>query len=130
MHSRKAMWIAALLLALGAGAASAEDRAEGVKPGVVDGAQARRLVAKGVKVVDVRTPAEFAGGHVPGALNIPHDQMAARAGEIGPPTTPVLLYCRTGRRTQVALEALRAKGFTEIYDMQAYEKWVESEGKR
>jgi rhodanese-related sulfurtransferase len=67
---------------------------------------------------------------VPGALNIPHDQMAARAGEIGPPTTPVLLYCRTGRRTQVALEALRAKGFTEIYDMQAYEKWVESEGKR
>jgi rhodanese-related sulfurtransferase len=128
------MWIAAVVLALGAGAgagaASAAERVEGVKPGVVDGAQARKLVAKGVKVIDVRTPAEFAGGHVPGAVNIPHDQVAARAGEIGPSTTPVLLYCRTGRRTQIAAEALRAKGFQEIYDLQAYEKWVESEGKR
>jgi rhodanese-related sulfurtransferase len=102
----------------------------GVQPGEVDGATARKLVAAGVKVVDVRTPAEFETGHVPGAINIPHDQMAARAGELGPPTTPVLLYCRTGPRTKPATEALRAKGFTTIYDMKAYSRWVEAEPKK
>lgn len=99
----------------------------GVTPGVVDGPTARKLVAAGVKVVDVRTPAEFAAGHVPGAVNIPHDQMAARHAEVGPPSTPVLLYCRTGRRTAIAAQALREKGFSRIYDMQSYDRWVESE---
>lgn len=102
----------------------------GVTPGVVDSATARKLVAAGVKVVDVRTPAEFAAGHVPGAVNIPHDEMAARHAEVGPPSTPVLLYCRTGRRTAIAGQALRDRGFTSIYDMQSYDRWVASEPKR
>lgn len=102
----------------------------GVMPGVVDGPTARKLVAAGVKVVDVRTPAEFAAGHVPGAVNIPHDQVAARHAEVGPPSTPVLLYCRSGRRTAIAAQALREKGFSSIYDMQSYVRWVESEPHR
>lgn len=102
----------------------------GVTPGVVDGATARKLAAAGVKVVDVRTPAEFAAGHVPGAINIPHDQMGARHAELGPPSTPVLLYCRTGRRTAIAGQALRERGFSGIYDMQSYDRWVASEPKR
>lgn len=99
----------------------------GVPPGVVDGATARKLAAAGVKVVDVRTQREFAAGHVPGALNIPHDEVAARHAELGPPSTPVLLYCRTGRRTAIAAKALREKGFSTIYDLQAYDRWVASE---
>lgn len=99
----------------------AQDR---IAPGVVDGAQAHQLVADGVKVVDVRTPGEFAAGHVPGAVNVPHDQIAARAGELGSATTPLLLYCHSGRRSGIAVAALRAKGFTRLYDLQAYEKWV------
>ena len=102
----------------------------GVTPGVVDGPTARKLVAAGVKVVDVRTPAEFAAGHVPGAVNIPHDQMAARHAEVGPPSTPVLLYCRSGRRPAIAAQALREKGFSSLYDMQSYDRWVESEPQR
>src|SRR5690242_3210064 len=102
----------------------------GVAPGQVDGATAHKLVASGVKVVDVRTPAEFEAGHVPGALNIPHDQMAARHAEIGPPSTPVLLYCKSGRRTDIAARALREKGFSTIYDMQSYDRWTASEPKK
>jgi rhodanese-related sulfurtransferase len=98
-----------------------------VPPGIVDAETARRLVAAGVVVVDVRTKAEFDAGHVPGALNVPFDEMAARAAELGPPTTPVLLYCRTGRRTAIATQALRAKGFTRIYDLQSYDRWRASE---
>jgi len=127
----------ALMLALVAGGARAEEKkggegaqVAGVAPGVVDGATAHKLVAAGIKVVDVRTPAEFAAGHVPGALNIPHDQMAARHGEIGPSSTPVLLYCKSGRRTDIAARTLREKGFTQIYDMQSYDRWTASEPKK
>ncbi|HET9753601.1 MAG TPA: rhodanese-like domain-containing protein, partial [Myxococcales bacterium] len=42
-----------------------------VTPRTVDGVTAHRLVAEGIRVVDVRTPAEFDAGHVPGAVNIP-----------------------------------------------------------
>lgn len=138
MSSRRPFLACALLLAWG-GISRAEDRQQpdgapapvaGVAPGVVDGPTARKLVASGVKVVDVRTPSEFEAGHVPGALNIPHDQMADRYAEIGPPSTPVLLYCTTGRRTRVAERTLRAKGFSTIYDMESYDRWKQSEPRR
>ena len=99
----------------------------GVKPGVVDGATARRLVAAGVKVVDVRTPAEFNKGHVPGAVNIPYDEVERRAGELGPSTTPLLLYCQSGHRSEIAIRTLKGKGFTRLYDLRAYQNWVDSE---
>ena len=140
MVSRVTLWMGALVLVLAAGVSRAEEkgssksgdaaRVAGVAPGVVDGPTAHKLVASGIKVVDVRTPAEFDTGHVPGALNIPHDQMAARHAEIGPPSTPVLLYCKSGRRTDIAARTLREKGFTQIYDMQSYDRWTASEPKR
>ncbi len=92
-------------------------------PGKVDGAAAKSLVAAGTKVVDVRTADEFASGHVPGAINIPYDQFPGRAAEIGPPSTPVVLYCRSGRRSAIAAEALRKAGYTKLYDMQTVTAW-------
>lgn len=132
---KKTLLTGALLLAVAAGAPLAAEPSKaaaiaGVAPGEVDGATARKLVESGVKVVDVRTPAEFSSGHVPGAINIPHDQMAARHSEIGPPSTPVLVYCKSGRRTEIAKGTLREKGFSTIYDMQSYDRWTESEPKR
>jgi len=124
----------ASLLALSfAGSARAEnapaagDALKGIEPGVVDATTARRLVAAGVKVVDVRTPAEYAAGHVPGAVNVPYDEMERRYGELGPPTTPLLLYCHSGRRSGIAIRMLKQKGFTRLYDLQAYERWVPPE---
>jgi phage shock protein E len=101
--------------------------ATGIAPGLVDGAAAHKLVAAGIKVVDVRTPAEFADGHVPGAANIPFDEMPKRFAELGPATTPVLVYCKSGRRAGLAIETLTAKGFARIYNLQAYERWVQAE---
>lgn len=96
----------------------------GIFPGVVGGEAAHALVAAGITVVDVRTPAEFDRGHVPGAVNIPYDEMYRRYGELGPPSTPVLIYCKTGRRAGLATTTLREKGFTQIYDLQSYDNWV------
>jgi rhodanese-related sulfurtransferase len=122
------MLLAAALLAP-AGAASSEkpaaqeDTMTSVPPGVVDGATARRLVEAGAVLVDVRRPDEFAAGHAPGAKNIPHDQIRARAGEIGPPGTPVVVYCASGRRSGLAAQELRALGYEKLWDLQRYDAW-------
>ncbi len=120
--------LAALLLAiapavLAPALAAAEGAAAAVKPGRVDGATAKSLAAAGAKVVDVRTAEEFASGHVPGAINIPYDQIARRASEIGPPSTQVVLYCRTGRRSGIAVEALQKAGFEKLYDFRSVSAW-------
>lgn len=96
-------------------------------PGIVDARTARALVAAGARVVDVRTAAEFDAGHLPGAINIPFEEVGRRAGEIGPKETPVLLYCRSGRRSGIAAETLRGLGYERLYDLQRYDAWTASE---
>ena len=61
-------------------------------------------------ILDVRTPDEFAAGHIPGAVLIPHDQLAARIGELGAPRD-VVVYCRSGRRVGLAVPVLEENGF-------------------
>jgi rhodanese-related sulfurtransferase len=66
-------------------------------------------------ILDVRTPEEFAEGHVPGAINISHDELAARLAEIeSARDAEVVVYCRSGRRAGIAEELLRAEGFGNL----------------
>lgn len=94
-----------------------------VPPGVVDGATARRLVAAGARLVDVRSQEEYDAGHLEGALLVPYNEIAARASEIGQRGTPIVLYCRTGRRTAIAAKALAELGYTQVWDMQGMRSW-------
>jgi phage shock protein E len=104
-------------------ATSAAGAPRAPSPGLVDGATAAALAKGGAKVVDVRTPEEYAEGHVPAAVNIPFDQIGQRASEIGGPATPVVVYCRSGRRSGIAAESLRGLGYTKVWDAQRYEAW-------
>jgi rhodanese-related sulfurtransferase/DNA-binding MarR family transcriptional regulator len=73
----------------------------------------RRLSDGQVLVLDVRPTAEYAAGHIPGAVNVPHDQLAARLAEL-PAGTDIIAYCR-GRFCVFAPDAvrlLRARGFS------------------
>ena len=66
-------------------------------------------------ILDVRTPEEFAAGHIPGALNIPHDQLATRLGELeSAKSREIVVYCRTGRRSNLALQILQENGFKQL----------------
>jgi len=66
-------------------------------------------------VLDVRTPEEFAAGHVPGALNLPHDQLPARLTELAShKSSGVIVYCERGSRATRAIEALEAAGFEDV----------------
>ena len=76
-------------------------------------------------VIDVRSAEEYAAGHVPGAVNIPHDQVPSRLAEI-PKDKEVVLYCRSGRRSGLAAETLEANGYKDLRllqgDMPGWEK--------
>ena len=54
---------------------------------------------------------------------MPFDQVEARAAELGARDAPVLLYCRTGRRSGIASETMKRLGFTRVYDMQRATDW-------
>lgn len=88
----------------------------------IDGLRARALVEDGATLLDVRTPAEFAQGHLPNAVNIPVDAIARRVGELDR-TKPVIVYCRSGHRSQGAGKQLRNLGFRDVYDLGSLRSW-------
>jgi len=76
-------------------------------------------------VLDVRTAKEFAEGHVPGAVNISHDELASRLPEIAADQgSDVVVYCRSGRRSEIALDLLAKAGFQHLYHLEGdYLAW-------
>ncbi|HET8705775.1 MAG TPA: rhodanese-like domain-containing protein [Pseudomonadales bacterium] len=65
-------------------------------------------------LVDVRSADEFKQGHVPGAINIPHDQVQTRLSEFGAKDRDIILYCHSGRRSGLASQVLSAAGFSHV----------------
>ncbi len=74
-----------------------------------------QLKSQGAQVVDVRSSAEYAGGHVAGSLNIPVDQLQARVAELDP-AVPVLLCCASGARAGWAKSFLEHSGFKVVHN--------------
>ena len=77
-------------------------------------------------VLDVRTAKEFAAGHVPGAINISHDELEGRIQELEQVRDKdVVVYCRSGRRTGIALGILESAGFKRTYHLEGdYLGWT------
>ncbi|PJF37085.1 MAG: hypothetical protein CUN49_02020 [Candidatus Thermofonsia Clade 1 bacterium] len=80
-------------------------------------------------LVDVRTTSEFAGGHIPGAINIPLDQLSRRLGEIAK-GKPVVVVCATGNRSRTGADMLVRSGHAEVYNLKGGTMaWMMSGGK-
>jgi rhodanese-related sulfurtransferase len=116
--------VPAAFLALAAGLSRAGDppltpvSQEALIERLDDGAQAPY-------VLDVRTVEEYVSGHVPGAVNIPHDQLASRLAEV-PKDRDVVLYCRSGRRAVLAGEVLADNGYAHLEHLQGdITAWVD-----
>ena len=72
-------------------------------------------------LIDVRTQAEYQSGFIAGAINIPHDQIADKIAEVAPDkTTPIYLYCRSGRRVEIAISTLKKLGYTNLVNLGGY----------
>ena len=69
-------------------------------------------------LLDVRQADEFNAGHIDGAVLVPHDTIAEKIGAVVPDkNTPVYIYCRSGRRSAIAVEAMRKLGYTNLTDL-------------
>ena len=82
----------------------------------------------GAVVVDVRTPGEFAAGAIPGAINIPVDELRDRLDEIPDGDAPLVLHCGVGIRSHAALAALRSSGRTLLNLDGGYTTWKAGSG--
>jgi len=68
--------------------------------------------------IDVRTAEEYAAGHVSRAVNIPYEEITARIGEVTDDKDALIyLYCRSGRRSGIAREALERAGFSNAINL-------------
>jgi rhodanese-related sulfurtransferase len=79
----------------------------------VDAAGAQRALDGGAQAVDVRTPGEFGLGHLPGAVNVPLDQLGAMVGSWDRGKAYVV-YCASGSRSTAAVQTMQQMGFTDI----------------
>lgn len=120
--SQRLLALAAMLF-IGSVALAAET------PLIDQAALLERIEAKDVTliVLDVRTPEEYAGGHVPGAINVPYTELPARISELpGAADKDVVLYCNTGVRAERAAARLKKVGFTRLLHLEGDMKaWKE-----
>jgi rhodanese-related sulfurtransferase len=109
---RLLLGVLAAAIALGAMAAT---------PSLVEPAAVLERLAWGDRslvLLDVRTPAEYADGHLPGAINIPHTDLEARIAELEKAKgRDIVVYCRSGNRSEQALGVLRKAGFERLFHL-------------
>ena len=75
-------------------------------------------------ILDVRTQEEYDEGHIPGAIVISHEEIAGKAeGVLTDKNQLILVYCRSGRRSKIAAEALAELGYTNIKEFGGIIDW-------
>ncbi len=88
------------------------------KLGQVSPVKARELVAAGALIVDVRSPGEFAEGHLGSAVNVPLDVIGQKiGGHVKDKKQPILVYCLSGSRSALAKRILKGQGFSEVHNL-------------
>ncbi|MFF3545108.1 rhodanese-like domain-containing protein [Streptomyces platensis] len=110
-------------LGLGEARLAGEAEAEGARTGGAEPAGARPApalstasVPADIQLIDVRNPAEYEAGALPGARNLPLAGLPHHIAELDP-SRPVVLYCRSGNRSVIAAALLEASGFAEVCDV-------------
>ena len=92
----------------------------------ISGAEAKALMEResGYIIIDARTQSEYDDGHIPGAILIPEYEIASRAEkELSDKNQLILVYCRSGRRSKIAAEALVKLGYTNVKEFGGIIDW-------
>lgn len=72
-------------------------------------------------IIDVRTPTEFSQGHLTSAINVPYQDIATIMTAYKDKDQPILLYCKSGRRAEIAATTLQERGYTAVYNGRNYQ---------
>lgn len=138
MRAHRALWIAAFVchaaLAQSESTPSVSTQTASTQPSSIQDtpliepeALNARLQQRDATLVllDVRTPQEFAAGHIPGARNIPYDELPARAAELpAAAEQQLVMYCATGKRAERAIERLREHGYANLLHLRGdFAQW-------
>lgn len=118
-------WIpifAALLFLAGCSATGKEG--PGYSQITMEEARQRLSIECGFIILDVRTPEEFAAGHIPGALNIPNETIGTdEIPQLPEKEQRIYVYCRSGNRSKQASEKLAVLGYTNIVEFGGINSW-------
>ena len=82
---------------------------------IISRREAERMQAAGALLLDVRSPEEFAGGHMAGSLSLPVERIAGSIGGLAAKERVIIVYCATGERSRTAAAILARLGFERIY---------------
>ena len=74
-------------------------------------------------LIDVRTPEEYAAGHIAGSVNIAVEELGSRLDEV-PEGQPIIVYCRSGNRSAAAARILFDADYGPVYDLGGIQSWV------
>ena len=119
----KNFFLSVLCVFTGASCSTAEDAAK------LSPAEAWNKINSGALVIDVRTAGEFGSGHLDKAVHIPFDEIAERRSELGGDhTREIVLYCRSGRRSEIAVQTLRRLGYQNVYNGGGYTDLLAQKG--
>ena len=125
VRARKREYVALYAIVLAAVFVAACSRSESPPPAPTttstskDPAAARKLLANGAAVIDVRTADEYAEAHLPQAINIPVQDLSSRISEVdklvaGDKARPIVVYCAKGSRAAKAKATLDAAGYSSV----------------
>ena len=119
------IWIFAALMLLTACGQNKEN-AQGAGYVNITAEQAKEIMdtQEGYIILDTRTQKEYDESHIPGAILIPYDEVTERAeGVLTDKDQLILVYCRSGRRSKIAAEALVKLGYTNIKEFGGIINW-------
>ena len=86
------------------------------RPDINQGVEEYRA-REGAVLLDVRTPEEYAEGHIPGSVNIPLQSIDKVASALADKTKTVFVYCRSGARSSQAVAFMKQMGYTEVHNI-------------
>ncbi len=123
-HSPRS-WVAAglWLVVSAAGVAIADDPKKNAGPtSITPGELAEQIqLEQAPLILDVRSKQEYEEGHIPAAVNIPHDQLRDRLSEIdAAKTDEIVVHCRSGHRAGLAEEILGEAGYSNVRDLDGH----------
>ena len=93
---------------------------------LISAAEGKAMLAEqpDVLLLDVRTPQEFDTGHIEGAILLPYDEIPLRLDDVlADKDAPIIIYCRSGRRSAIAADLLVKAGYSQVYDMGGIISW-------
>jgi phage shock protein E len=116
--------VGCLLVAMSAGCTANDgESTPGTATKIITAEELTRQIqnAQAPRILDVRSEEEYADGHIPGAMNIPHDQLLNRLSEINAAKTEeIVVHCRSGHRAGIAKKVLIEAGYSNVRDLDGH----------